>query len=436
MIPSMKNSLPILLAFGLIASASAEVKLAANFSDQMIFQQGTPIAVWGKAGAGETVKVRMSEAEVTGKADASGNWQVTLPAREAATGLDLQVNEQTLRNIAIGEVWIVAGGSNVAWPLAQSRQIQDQEMLNLKAPGIRLFEPGRGWREAIGETIGSFPAVGWFFAQELEAKLKVPVGVIALTEAGSKITQWPDALFDRLVKPWASFSVAGVIWYQGESDGREAATYEKRLIEWIKQWRREFRRETLPFYLVRLADYGLPQREPVQADGGWPLLREAQEAAAKLPHTVLVTAPLGPTDGAMDLHDIERKQLGIVLAQRAMLSLYGQVPPKKGPEGGAPIFERMEIDGSNVRLVFQVAPGGFQPDAQIPGFAIREKNGEWKWARAELKPTGDSKDLTVIELSSPEVTAPEAVRYNWASNPIGRLKDRSGRLVGAFRTDH
>jgi len=441
-----------------LAMANAEVKLAENFSEGMVFQRGKPIPVWGEAKPGEAVTVSLGEAKASAKADPSGAWRVSLPAREAGTGLELQVNDQKFANVAVGEVWILAGGGNMGWPLAQSREIQDQEMLDIKAPGIRWVEPGKGWREAQGKQIGSFPAVGWFFAQELAGKLKVPVGIIALTEAGSQLSQWQGDLFKKLVQPWAAFPVAGVLWYQGESDVGEATGYGKRFGEFIGHWRKQFGRigspdpgqEALPFYFVRLANYGLPQSQPVEETGGWTLLREEQKTAIKLANTEMLGAPLSPplpdTVSGIDIHGIERKQLGTALAQRALAKLYAPEPPKPDPAAtpppaappavSAPAFERMEAKDGTLRLYFKVAPGGFDPAAATRGFALRGKEGNWKWAEVKLAAVDGSKDLTIIELSNPEVAQPEAARYNWSANPIGKLTDRQGKGLATFRTDN
>lgn len=434
-----RRTLPFgVFLFAGMAIAHAEVKLAENFSDGMVFQRGKPIPVWGEAKPGEAITVSLGEAKASAKADKSGRWEVSLPAREAATELELQVNAQKLTHVAVGEVWILAGGGNMGWPLAQSRQIQDQEMLNLNAPTIRWIEPGQGWREALGKQIGSFPAIGWFFAQELSTKLKVPVGIIALTEAGSQLSQWQGDLFKKLVQPWAAFPVAGVLWYQGESDTDNAAGYGQRFGEFIGQWRKQFGDEQLPFYFVRLANYGVPQQYPVE-ETGWTLLREEQKVALTLANTEMVGAPLAGLNETMDIHGIDRKLLGIGLAQRALTKRYASELPKPEattPAQTAPVFERMEVKGATLRLHFKVAPGGLDPTTPPRGFAIRGPGGNWKWAEVKLAAVDGSKDLTIVELSHPEIALPEAARYNWSANPIGKLVDRQGKGVATFRTDN
>jgi len=65
---------------------------------------------------------------------------------------------------------------------------------------------------------------------------------------------------------------------------------------------------------------------------------------------------------------------------------------------------------------------------QLNGFAVARADRQWHWAAAQIE--GD----TVI-LSSPEVPAPVAVRYNWANNPVGNLYNREGLPASLFRTD-
>src|SRR5882724_5374714 len=62
---------------GSLATARAEVKLPALFSDNMVLQQNVRVPVWGWANEGEQVTVSFRNNKVTAIAKA-GKWQVTI----------------------------------------------------------------------------------------------------------------------------------------------------------------------------------------------------------------------------------------------------------------------------------------------------------------------------------------------------------------------
>ena len=94
------------------------------FSDNMVLQQGANILVWGKADPEEKIEIKLQDANDAvvggGTADKDGNWAIKLPARKAGTGYTLTVkgkNTVEFKNVAVGEVWICSGQSNMQWEL-------------------------------------------------------------------------------------------------------------------------------------------------------------------------------------------------------------------------------------------------------------------------------------------------------------------------------
>src|SRR5205807_5872302 len=112
-------------AGGRATAARADDKPHPLVTDNMVLQQGVPTPVWGKANPGEEVSVEFGTKDegiaipvVT--ADKDGNWRVKLPASKARTGLTLTVhgkNTVTFKNVAVGEVWVCSGQSNMEWPV-------------------------------------------------------------------------------------------------------------------------------------------------------------------------------------------------------------------------------------------------------------------------------------------------------------------------------
>jgi len=68
---------------GLAHDARADVKLPSVIGSHMVLQRDKPLPIWGWADPGEDVTVQLGENKASTKADARGNWKVTLPSMKA-----------------------------------------------------------------------------------------------------------------------------------------------------------------------------------------------------------------------------------------------------------------------------------------------------------------------------------------------------------------
>ncbi len=102
----------------------AEVRLPDILGDSMVLQQKQLVPIFGWADAGETVTVTFGKQKKTVVADANGKWRVDLKNLEA--GFTPQIltiegkNKIELKNILVGEVWLVAGQSNMQTAFARN----------------------------------------------------------------------------------------------------------------------------------------------------------------------------------------------------------------------------------------------------------------------------------------------------------------------------
>lgn len=173
----------------------------------MVLQRDRPIPVWGTAAAGEAVSVELDGQKGATKADKNGNWRLELAPMVASSGLTLRVqghNTLTISDVAVGEVWLASGQSNMAMPVS-SAQNADAEIAAAQFPLIRQFrverrvaaspqsEIGGQWQSASPATVGGFSAVAYFFARELHQKLGVPIGIINSSYGGTIAQAWTDA---------------------------------------------------------------------------------------------------------------------------------------------------------------------------------------------------------------------------------------------------
>lgn len=359
--------------------------------------------------------------------------------------------------------------------------------------------PG-SWFETTPANAGKFSAVGYYFALKLHEELGVPVGIICtawggkpseaftsreglLTEPEGKsliesldaavkgfdpakakanyekaLAAWktktaqikesnktaekpqrmprppqmptspdlnpgkPCSIYNGMIHPWVGYSLKGVIWYQGESNASRAKQYETIFPQLILDWRRLWKQE-LPFYFVQLANFKKPSTEPGVPDE-WAELQNAQLLTMALPKTGM--AIINDIGMANDIHPTNKLDVGTRLARWALAKDYG----KDGFLISGPIYKSTSIEGDKIKIEFDHAKGLKSRDGgPLKRFEIAGEDQKWFWADARIE--GES-----VIVSSAEVAKPVAVRYAWASNPMGaNLVNGEGLPASLFRTD-
>jgi sialate O-acetylesterase len=192
--------------------SSANVRLPAVISDNMVLQGETQVCLWGWADPNEEITITRSwrQGDMAAQADDRGKWICRFDAPPIGGPYELTFkgrNTITVKNILAGEVWICSGQSNMEMAV-RSAAGAEQETAAANYPQIRLFtvekkvsdkplDDCRGkWVACSPETVGSFSAAGYFFGRELHQELKVPVGLIHTSWGGTAAEAWssPGAL--------------------------------------------------------------------------------------------------------------------------------------------------------------------------------------------------------------------------------------------------
>ena len=464
----------------LVAPARADVALNNMFGDHMVLQQGIRNKVWGKADPGEEVTVTLGPQSHATKAGADGAWHVFLdPVAEYGGPHTLTVkgnNTLTFDDVLIGEVWVCAGQSNMAWGVNQADD-RDLEKAAAKCPQIRFISvPQVGtqepqwnfkgtWAACTPETVGEFSAVGYFFGRQLHQTLGVPVGLIDNAWGGSAAEAWvkrdklaahptlkaiherwlkletvekpdekqmtgnarPGNIHSGVLSPTIGYGIRGVIWYQGETNSGRADQYRTLFPFMIASWREEWGLGDFPFYWAQLADYMAEKAEP--AESAWAELREAQTLTMKaVPNggeAVIIDAGEGK-----DIHPKNKQAVAKRLARWALAETY-KVP---GIACRSPLYKSMEKQGTKIVLAFDNVPGGkagWRPfDVADPvGFTIAGADRKFLPAQAKIAEDGR------IEVWNDAVAEPVAVRYAWADNPVCNMYSAAGLPLTPFRTD-
>jgi sialate O-acetylesterase len=253
----------------------------------------------------------------------------------------------------------------------------------------------------------------------------------------------PANLYNAMIHPLVPYSLAGVLWYQGESNTKRAFEYRTTFTTLINGWREKWARDDLPFYFCQVCNN--LAKLPRPGESAWAELRESQSRALALPHTAqAVTIDLGE---AGDLHFRNKKTLGHRLFLIAQSEHYGQRVACSGP-----VYDSMRIEDGRARIQFRHGDGGLvaaklpatypiktltgetapllrnSPHSELEGFAICGEDRKWVWANAKIE--GES-----VLVWSDRIPHPVAVRYAWADNPTCNLENGAGLPATPFRTD-
>lgn len=205
----------LLASIFLSSIAQAKVTLPSLFSDNMVFQQKTNVAIWGNTDAGKTVKVTASwnNKTYTAKVGSDGKFKVVLPTPAYGGPYNVSISDgdvTKLSNVLIGDVWVCSGQSNMEMPLAGWGKINnyEQEIKDANYPKIRLLQAvhvtsnsllddakvdNGGWQECSPQYVAGFSSVAYFFAREINKKTGIPIGLIHTSWGGTIAEAWTSA---------------------------------------------------------------------------------------------------------------------------------------------------------------------------------------------------------------------------------------------------
>ncbi len=198
---------------------NGSLRVAAVFSDHMVLQRETPVAVFGAAPAGGrvvvdlmddqgvTVAQTMAVAQAYGEHETEAPWLAILPALPASGPYTLRVSHETNRlefaDVMIGEVWLAGGQSNMELELHTSEH-GAEEITAADDPLLRFYntpkagridesaEAASGWEPALAPQVAGMSAIAYHFGARLRAQLgaDVAVGIIDCYIGGTSITSW------------------------------------------------------------------------------------------------------------------------------------------------------------------------------------------------------------------------------------------------------
>jgi len=185
-------------------TSRAAISLPALVGDHMVLQRDKPINVWGYANAGEAVTISFAGKTYTATTDNNRKWAIKMQAMKAGGPYQMVLtgeNVVAVNDILIGDVWICSGQSNMEFQLSQANNAVE-EVKNANYPQIRLFSVDKGidltpledtrgnWSVCTSNSAQYFPAIGYFFARDIQRDIKVPIGLINASWGGTVIESW------------------------------------------------------------------------------------------------------------------------------------------------------------------------------------------------------------------------------------------------------
>lgn len=127
----------------------------------------------------------------------------------------------------------------------------------------------------------------------------------------------------------------------------------------------------------------------------------------------------------LNIHPTNKKDVGLRLANLALAETYGV----KKDAYKSPLFKSFTVKGSNVLIDFDNAEMGLVIKGERPK-EIFIAGADQIFYPAMVKIKGNT-----IIVSSKQVKAPAAVRYQFSNAGIGNLFSKAGLPVAPFRTD-
>ncbi len=308
-----KMLLAVVAGSSLATAAIAQLQLPAVFSNGMVLQQKTKVAVWGWGNASERVSIVGSWAPrdtIRTTVSNDGRWSAQLPTAQAGGPYTMDVFAGSGRvhfsDVLLGEVWLCSGQSNMEWSANTGILNGKEEVARADCQRVRILHmPKQGadtpqtdartrWEVSSPASMRRTSATAYFFARYLEQHLNVPIGIIVAAWGGTPAEVWtpadaiaadktlsavshqptawwpdrPGVLFNQMIHPVAPYGVAGCIWYQGESNRDHPDAYCRLMTRLVESWRDCFA-QPLPFYYVQIAPYTYndPKNGPAHCPG-------------------------------------------------------------------------------------------------------------------------------------------------------------------------
>ncbi len=234
-----------------------------------------------------------------------GPYRIELRIRRAGGSAE----QAAVSEVFVGDVWILAGQSNmeglgnihhtpVPHPLVRAFTMRDtwglaREKLHFLQEAVDEVHngygngpdrPSRADLQKLRRSLIKGVSPGLAFGLGMQSRTGIPQGLIPCAHGGTSMAQWsPDllhkggaSLYGAMIRRCRKLGqpVAGVLWYQGESDANvdhTVSNYTKNMQKLVAAVRKDLRQPRLPWVVVQLGCHAC-----VEGAGYWNRIQEQQ----------------------------------------------------------------------------------------------------------------------------------------------------------------
>ena len=465
------------------------LQMSQLYTDYMVLQRDMPLDIHGIANAGEKITVSISNQKATATANNQGKWSVVLKPMNAATDLTLTVEAgsaaKVYKHVAVGEVWLCSGQSNMAFMLCQADTYK-RDIDNVGDPQLRLFDMkarwetynvawpascldslnhlqyyrSTTWQPTTPDNAKWFSAIAYYYGRMLRDSLKVPVGLICNAVGGSPTEAWVDrntleTCFPAILKNWlhndfiqdwvrgrAAKNLTNDNTHLGRHPYEPCYLYESGIlplqkypIKGVIWYQGESNAHNMEahseLFKLLVGSWRSNWSNPtmpfyfVQLSSlnrpSWPWFRYSQ---LQLMQQIANTGMAVSSDcgDSLDVHPLRKQPVGQRLARWALNKTYGKSITSSGP-----IYKGVVRSADALIVSFDYADNLCTSDRKQPStFEIAEEEGMYYPATAVI-------EGNTVRLTSPEVKNPRYVRYGWQPFTRANLINGDALPASTFR---
>ena len=367
-------------------------------------------------------------------AERNGCWTVASPdtaANYSAVGYYFARKLSTELGVTVGIIGCNWGGTSAsAWT---SRQLLEKDVdTKTYVDEYDNAMEGKTFEQYLAELKDYEEWYNEWEPKKNEFYAKNPEGTWEEALAYAGPTRWPEplgpkspfrasGLYETMLRRICPYTLAGFLYYQGESDDHKPDTYYKLFKILIEQWRSDWEDDSLPFLFVQLPMF-MNRDEPDYKH--WCKIREAQMRVHQTTQNTGIAVILDRGEYG-NIHPVDKEPVGDRLALQALYHVYGKI---SADEAYGAIYKSFVYQDGGMLLSFEHSKDGFEIKGdKIVGFEIAGRDKKYVPADAEIR--GDK-----IFISSKEVSAPVYARYNWTNYGEVTVFSKNGIPLAPFRT--
>jgi hypothetical protein len=392
------------------------------------------------------------------------------PSRAKSGDASRHGGSVTVHGIWVGDVWLLAGQSNMQGcgnlrtapkphPLVHAMYMDDhwgvaKEPIHFppNSPDPVHYESSgksplpKKVRDKLLQAAVKGVGPGVFFGREMVKRSGgVPQGLMCTAHGGTSMEQWAPAkksldghsLYGSMLRTWRKTGeqpIAGVLWYQGESDCNEVAAplYTGRMKKLVAAMRRDFKQPNLPFLLVQIGKvFGTGWNATC-----WNSVQDQQVQLKKLiRHYDVVAAIDLPLDDIIHIGTGGCERLGARLARLADRMALGNRKELPAPElvsiSTKPTKALKDLCAIPITLKFKNVMGGLRAEGSPTGFTIvNDKNED---LRAVYKTT-IRRNVVELETLLANTNEDLHLTYGFGTAPYVNITDARDMAIPAFRS--